>query len=97
MYSVYVILNEKGERYIGYTGNLKERLKKHNEGDNTSTKGHRWVLVYAEGYLSKEDALQRERMLKQHGMSKKHLYNRIERSIKKAECWEGVAEGGADD
>ena len=96
MYCVYLIVNEIGEKYIGYTANLKERIRKHNEGLNTSTKGHKWVLVYAEAYLEKEDAMCREKKLKQHGMSKKHLYNRLDKSLKKVECWEAAAEGGRD-
>ena len=97
MYCVYLIVNEEGRKYIGYTGNLDERLKQHNAGMNTSTRGHEWKLVYFEAYLSEKDARKREVKLKQHGQAKRHVYNRAEESIKKAECWEGAAEGRIGD
>ena len=86
MYYVYVIVSDKGERYIGYTGDLKRRIKEHNEGKNASTKGRKWKLVYYEAYLNKEDAIERERKLKQRGKSKQVLYERINRSIDDARC-----------
>ena len=83
MYSVYLIVNEKGSKYIGYTASLKERIRQHNAGMNKSTQGHTWTLVYAEAYLDETDARQREAQLKKHGRTKMHMYNRAEQSIKK--------------
>ena len=34
MYYVYVIKNEIGERYIGYSKDLRQRIKSHNGGFN---------------------------------------------------------------
>ena len=45
------------------------------------TKGRKWKLVYYEAYLNKEDAIDRERKLKQRGRGKQILYERISRSI----------------
>ena len=81
MYYVYIIANEKGETYIGYTSDLTERLKNHNSGGTKSTKGHVWHYVYYEAYLGKEDAVLRERRLKSHGQSKRQLKARITHSI----------------
>ena len=81
MYYVYIIANEKNETYIGFTGYLEKRLKKHNSGDNTSTRGHEWHYVYYEAYLAKEDAVLRESRLKSHGQSKRQLRTRIIHSI----------------
>ena len=85
MYCVYLVVNEKGKKYIGYTSNLKQRIAQHNDGMNTSTKGHEWKLVYAEAYLSEKDARKREATLKKHGQAKYHVYNRAEDSIKMVE------------
>ena len=85
MYCVYLIVNEKGEKYIGYTSNLKQRLQQHNEGMNTSTSGQTWKLAYAEAYLSETDARKREATLKSHGQSVYHIYSRARESIEKAE------------
>ncbi|MBP9761148.1 MAG: GIY-YIG nuclease family protein [Candidatus Magasanikbacteria bacterium] len=51
--------------YIGYTTDLKKRLSYHNAGINQSTKRYRpWKIIYAEAYLTKKDALGREKFLK---------------------------------
>jgi len=84
MHIVYLITHDKtGEIYIGYTTNLKERIKAHNSGLNKSTarvKG-KWILVYAEAFLSKKDAQLRERRLKQHGRAVQELKKRIQHSL----------------
>ncbi len=63
---VYVLLSKKDDKlYIGYTQNLKERLKKHNAGKNFSTKPRLpLVLIYTETCLNEEDAKRREGYLK---------------------------------
>ena len=81
MYYVYYLVNENGDSYIGYTNDLKRRLDEHNSGQNKSTKGHRWCLVYYEAYRSKSDAQARERALKMRGQAKRHLKERIGESI----------------
>lgn len=65
MYHVYVIQNENGNWYIGYSTNLKQRILDHNRGKNISTaKFKEWKLIYCETYLHKIDALGREKFLK---------------------------------
>ena len=81
MYYVYVIVSEEGEKYIGYTSDLRRRLKEHREGRNMSTRGRKWKLVYYEAYLSREDAFRREKKLKQRGRSRQILYERLRGSI----------------
>jgi len=84
MQIVYIIQNDfSKEIYIGTTSNLKNRLKNHNSGGNKSTKriNGKWVLIYAEAFRVKEDAIIREDKLKHHGSAKKSLYNRIKNSF----------------
>ena len=66
MYYVYLLKSKRdGKLYIGFTGDLKERLKQHNDGEVFSTKGRRPLdLIYFEGYKSLKDARKRERNLK---------------------------------
>ena len=66
LYCVYVLLSLKDRiLYHGFTSNLEERLKDHSQGKTKSTKGRRpLVLLHAEYYLSKTDALRRERYFK---------------------------------
>ena len=66
MYYTYVLLSEKDhKRYIGYTSDLKRRIKEHNKGLVPSTKYRRPLkLIYYEACLNEEDARRRERYIK---------------------------------
>ncbi len=70
-YFVYLIVsdlkNNKKFSYVGYTKNLKTRLKLHNQGKGAKfTRGKRWNLVYYEKYDSKQKAMSREYKLKKN-------------------------------
>jgi putative endonuclease len=64
MFYVYVLENELKDTYTGYSRNLRERLAKHNQGINFSTKNHAWRCIYYEACLDEDDARRRERYLK---------------------------------
>ncbi len=84
MQIVYIIQNDYSkEIYIRVTSNLKNRLKNHNSGGNKSTKRKdgKWILIYAEAFRNKEDAIFRESKLKHYGSAKRALYNRIKNSF----------------
>ncbi len=65
-YFVYVLRSQTVERYyVGQTGDLSDRLKRHNEGRVRSTRGHRpWSIVYFEKYETRAEAMRREREVK---------------------------------
>ena len=74
MYYTYVLYNNRDEQiYIGYTNDLKRRLKEHKEKLPE--------LVYYEAYRNEEDARDREMKLKQRGQSIRQLKKRIGRSL----------------
>ena len=53
--------------YIGWTNNLKKRLKEHNEGKGAKfTRGRKWKLIYYEIVKDKSSALKREYKLKKN-------------------------------
>jgi putative endonuclease len=67
MYKVYVLYSPSFDKiYIGYTSNLEERLKSHNELGHTGwTKKYRpWILFRFEEFNCKEAAIKREKELK---------------------------------
>jgi len=66
MYYIYILQSNKDKQfYTGYTNNLKERLKLHNDGKVSSTKNRLPVeLVYYEACLNQQDATHREKYLK---------------------------------
>ena len=66
MWHVYVLKSLKNGRiYIGYTGNLEERLVEHNRGKVRSTKAHKpFEIAYKEEFTDKTEARKREIFLK---------------------------------
>ena len=57
--------SEYKKTYVGYTVNLKERLKKHNNNKGAkSTKGYNWEIIYKKKFFSKSKAMSFEYKLK---------------------------------
>ena len=63
---VYVLYNRaKNFIYIGYSEDLKQRIKEHNDGRSKSTKGYTPLeLIHYEAYVNMKDAKRREEYLK---------------------------------
>ena len=69
--------------YVGFTNDLKNRIREHNYGKVLTTRKYLPVkLVYYECYASMSDAKQREKMIKKFGSTYSHLKRRILNSIK---------------
>ena len=66
MFFVYIIYSDKIDKfYIGYSANVNDRLVKHNQKSyGFSNTGKPWRLVYSESYLTKKEAMLREKQLK---------------------------------
>ena len=64
-YFVYVLRNREGTLYIGSTADLETRVLRHQEGKAgwTHSRGP-WDLVEVETFLSRSEAMRRERYLK---------------------------------
>ncbi len=75
---VYIIgtKTSRGWRtYVGWTNNLEKRLLAHNTGKGArSTRGRRWVILYAERYSNRSEAMSREWYLKRD-----HSFRRLVR------------------
>ncbi len=82
-YNVYVLLSLKDEKlYVGLTTNLKKRIYQHNEGEVTSTKCRRpLILLYFETYCNLEDAENREKYLKGGGRARRNIRIQLKYSI----------------
>ena len=66
MFYVYLLHSAKDDGfYIGFSTNLRSRLRQHQNGESFAT-SHRgpWKLVYYETYTEREDAEGREKFLK---------------------------------
>ncbi|MCD4769851.1 MAG: GIY-YIG nuclease family protein [Bacteroidales bacterium] len=81
-YFVYILKSKKDSSfYIGYTSNLERRLSEHNEGRSRYTaKKAPWELHYFEEFLSKSEAIKRERFLKKQKNST--FYSKLENKDK---------------
>ena len=66
MFFVYILEAEISKRYyIGQTENLQERLRRHNEGKNLSTKAYiPWQLKWWKEFESRSESVKAERKLK---------------------------------
>ena len=84
MFFVYILKSEKHRRhYIGFSDDLRERLKKHNKGYVFSTKPYLpWDIVYYEAYRTKDEAMKREHNLKLRSNAWNQLKRRIKDSLK---------------
>ena len=77
-YYVYVLLSEKDKNfYVGFSRDIKERLKQHHSGYVRSTTDRRPLkLIYFEVCFNQEDALHREKYLKST-YGRRYIRNRL--------------------
>ncbi len=65
---VYLIISLSDERlisYVGYTNNIRNRLKLHNSSKGAKfTRGRKWKIIYKKSYNSKSEAMKKEYILK---------------------------------
>ena len=70
MYFVYLLVAKNKNRtisYVGYTNNIKRRLKLHNSSKGAKfTKGKKWKLAYYKSYDNKILAMKEEYKLKKN-------------------------------
>ncbi len=79
MFYVYLLQCENDKSwYIGFTSNLKQRIKDHQagKGGKTTKIKKNWKFIYFEGYLDKRDAVGREKFLK-GGSGRKYLKKQL--------------------
>lgn len=71
MYHVYILKWKRNNQlYIGYTKDLKKRIKQHQYKD-------KFQLIYYEAYLLEKSARSREKKLKYYGSAWRALKKRI--------------------
>ena len=83
-YCVYILLSLKDNNfYVGFTGDLSQRLKDHKKGKVFATRYRLPVkLIYYEVGGSEKDARAREKYLKT-GMGKRYIRNRLKQYLEK--------------
>jgi len=67
-YCVYILININGKSnptYVGYTNDISNRLKLHNNSRGAKfTRGRIWKIIYKKYYKSKSTAMQNEYKIK---------------------------------
>lgn len=78
MYYVYILISQKDKNfYVGYSEDLKRRIQNHMDGRVESTKNRLPLkLICYEAYLTKKEAMRREKYLKSSD-GRKDLRKRI--------------------
>jgi putative endonuclease len=69
MFKTYILYSSKIDQYyIGSTGNLSDRLSRHNGGRSSATKkgAPDWIVVYTDSFETRSEAVQREMYLNFH-------------------------------
>ena len=70
------ISSVKKRTYVGYTNNLKNRLKNHNSDKGAKyTKGNKWKIIYKKKFLTKKKAMSYEYILKHDRKERLKIYN----------------------
>ena len=70
--------DEKPVTYVGYTSNLKNRIKLHNSGKGAKfTRGRKWKLIFKEKLATKNKAISREYYIKHNRTYRNKIKNKI--------------------
>ena len=84
VYSVYLILSKKFDKYrsyVGYTKNISNRLYLHNNSKGAKfTKGRKWKIIYLKKYSSKITAMKEEYKLKKNYKLRKELISEYKKN-----------------
>ena len=79
---VYLIISKKNKKlvsYVGYTNNLKKRIKLHNSSKGAKfTKGRKWSVIYSKKYNTKIKAMKEEYKLKKNYTLRKKIINNLQ-------------------
>jgi len=78
-YYVYMLksLDRKIVTYVGYTSDIKKRIKLHNLGKGAKfTRGRKWKLIYKEKFNSKKEAISREYYIKKNRFLRNKIKNK---------------------
>ena len=80
-YFVYLLISKTNRQiisYVGFTSDLKHRIKLHNTGKGAKfTRGRKWILAYKKCYKSKTEALKNEYLLKKNYKKRSVIKNKF--------------------
>ena len=78
VYMIKTIGSSYSKSYVGYTNDIKRRIKKHNANKGAkSTRGYKWKLIYHRKFVTKSAAMSYEYRLKKDITKRKKILNKI--------------------
>ncbi|MBI5044582.1 MAG: GIY-YIG nuclease family protein [Candidatus Levybacteria bacterium] len=83
MFYFYILRSLKNQKlYLGYSSDLKERIKSHNNGKNNATKPNiPYELIYYSAFKSEKDAINCEQYFKTTA-GWKRIHKMLENTLK---------------
>ena len=76
---VYLLVSFHKKRvisYVGYTNDIKKRLRLHNSSKGAKfTRGRKWEIIYKKSYNTKSEAMQKEFKLKNNRLKREKFKN----------------------
>ena len=75
-YWTYILQSESTDRYYcGSTSDVERRLRQHNDPEYRHSKTTKrfkgpWALVWSQEFKNRSEAMQRERQIKKHGITR---------------------------
>jgi len=83
---VYLIVSFGNKRlisYVGYTNNIKKRLKLHNSSKGAKfTRGRKWKIIYKKSYNTKSEAMKNEHLLKKNKKKRFEIKQKYQKKYK---------------
>ena len=74
VYLIKTISTYKKKTYVGYSKNLKNRLKLHNSNKGAkSTRGYKWKIIFKKKFANKSKAMSYEYYLKKNYTLRKKI------------------------
>ena len=74
---MYLIISKNKnstKSYVGYTNNLENRIKKHNDGKGAkSTRGRFWKIIFKKKFKKRSSAMRYEYFLKKNQKLRKKI------------------------
>ena len=68
---------KKSVTYVGYTKDIKNRIRQHNSGKGAKfTRGRKWKVIYKEKLTSKNKAISREYYIKKNRTLRNKIKNK---------------------
>ena len=84
---VYLIVSFGNKRlisYVGYTNDIKKRLKLHNSSKGAKfTRGKKWKIIYKKSYNNKSEAMKNEYLLKKNKKKRFEIKKKYQSKYKK--------------